>query len=197
MSLYIFPPAGTKTDTYATWVDGFSEEDIQSYINYGESLTTDKAVVGSGTEDPVIRRTDVAWINLNEKSEQLYSKMAQLGSRLNFDYFGFDLFGFQEDLQYTIYKESDQGHYDWHMDMGHYSRSNIPNRKLSLVLQLSDPSEYEGGFLELMVGGNVVQIEKKKGLLAAFPSYIIHRVTPVTKGIRKTIVAWITGPNFR
>jgi PKHD-type hydroxylase len=78
---------------------------------------------------------------------------------------------------------------------------NVPNdnvpRKLSMVLQLSHPSEYEGGDLELMTG-NVPHIcKKEKGLLYAFPSYILHRVTPITNGTRRTLVVWTSGPRFK
>jgi PKHD-type hydroxylase len=72
-----------------------------------------------------------------------------------------------------------------------------PPRKLSVVLQLSDPSEYEGGDLEIMNCSEPTQVKKEKGLVTAFPSFMLHRVTPVTKGIRRTLVVWLTGPRFR
>jgi PKHD-type hydroxylase len=65
------------------------------------------------------------------------------------------------------------------------------------VLQLSDPDEYEGGNLEILSSREPTVIEKKKGLVSVFPSYILHRVTPVTSGVRKTLVVWTTGPKFR
>jgi PKHD-type hydroxylase len=70
-------------------------------------------------------------------------------------------------------------------------------RKLSLVLQLSDPSEYEGGELQTMSGPNHCAVDRQKGLIAAFPSYMLHRVTPVTKGTRYSLVVWICGPSFK
>ncbi len=70
-------------------------------------------------------------------------------------------------------------------------------RKLSMVLQLSDPSEYEGGDLELFTSANPIITKKQKGIIHAFPSYVMHRVTPVTKGVRKTLVVWIAGPRFK
>jgi PKHD-type hydroxylase len=118
--------------------------------------------------------------------------MANIARNLNGQFFGFNLFGFNESMQYTVYKDNG-GHYDWHIDKGILSSSP---RKLSLVLQLSDPSEYEGGDLEIMISKDVIKLEKRKGLVWAFPSWVLHRVTPVTKGIRRTIVVWVTGPKF-
>jgi PKHD-type hydroxylase len=62
---------------------------------------------------------------------------------------------------------------------------------------LSDPSEYDGGDLEIFTGTESVALEKKKGIIHAFPSYVMHRVTPVTRGTRRTLVVWIAGPKFR
>jgi PKHD-type hydroxylase len=70
-------------------------------------------------------------------------------------------------------------------------------RKLSLILQLSDATEYEGGELQLKDSSDHTAVERKKGHLIAFPSYLLHRVTPVTKGIRRSLVVWISGPAFR
>jgi PKHD-type hydroxylase len=66
-----------------------------------------------------------------------------------------------------------------------------------MVLQLSDPSEYDGGDLELFIAPNPTVATRKKGLIYIFPSWVLHRVTPVTRGIRKSLVIWITGPKFK
>ena len=83
--------------------------------------------------------------------------------------------------------------YGWHVDGG----GGGPSRKLSLVLQLTDPSQYEGGNLEIMTSSNPEQVRKQRGIIAAFPSYVMHQVTPVTKGSRQSLVAWISGPRFK
>jgi PKHD-type hydroxylase len=62
---------------------------------------------------------------------------------------------------------------------------------------LSDPEEYQGGQLEVYTGVAPQEIKKEKGLISLFPSYVLHRVTPITSGIRKTLVVWICGPSFR
>ena len=70
-------------------------------------------------------------------------------------------------------------------------------RKLTSVLQLDGPEDYEGGTLELLPCGSIREIEKKKGYMVTFPSFVLHRVTPVESGIRRTLVAWFTGPDWR
>jgi PKHD-type hydroxylase len=65
------------------------------------------------------------------------------------------------------------------------------------VLQLSDPSQYEGGNLQVMTGGEPTNVSKQRGLIAVFPAYTLHQVTPVTQGTRQSLVAWISGPPFR
>jgi PKHD-type hydroxylase len=98
-------------------------------------------------------------------------------------------------MQYTVYYGDREGHYDAHIDSS--ANTQCP-RKLSIVLQLTDPAEYEGGELQIINDSrSPLAVQKARGLVAAFPSFALHKVTPVTKGIRKTIVIWITGPAFR
>jgi PKHD-type hydroxylase len=73
----------------------------------------------------------------------------------------------------------------------------MSNRKLSCVIQLSDPEDYDGGELQMNMGSQIVSIPKQKGLVTYFSSFVLHRVTPVTRGVRKSLVAWISGPNLR
>ena len=67
-----------------------------------------------------------------------------------------------------------------------------------MVLMLSDPSEFEGGQLEIKTDSdNPITLEQKRGRAWFFPSYVLHRVTPVTKGTRRSLVLWIGGPEFK
>ena len=96
-----------------------------------------------------------------------------------------------QEIQIGHYTEG--GHYDWHVDVTKPDENNI-QRKLSAVLMLSDPDDYEGGLLEI----KDAEIPKlKQGTLIVFPSFMKHRVTKVTKGNRFTAVAWAVGPAFR
>ncbi|MDB2656544.1 2OG-Fe(II) oxygenase [Crocinitomicaceae bacterium] len=80
------------------------------------------------------------------------------------------------------------------MDFG---AAEISARKLSVTVQLSDPDEYEGGDLEFMINHKTVKAPRKKGTIVVFPSFIMHRVTPITKGTRQSIVGWVSGPPYR
>lgn len=197
MSMYKFSPSpdlSTKETNYAYCVDGFSKEDIDRIVSLGDLLNITDGVLQEQKHDPAIRTSKVGWFQLNYDTSFIYDRLAYLSRSLNGQAFDFDLFGFNEDLQYTVY-DTEGSHYEWHMDKG--SIDQAP-RKLSLTLQLSDPEDYEGGVLEFMIGGSkIIQAEKTRGMLYAFPSYIMHRVTPVTKGVRKSLVAWISGPKFK
>jgi PKHD-type hydroxylase len=114
----------------------------------------------------------------------------------NKEFFNFDISSLHENLQYTEYDESYQGRYDWHFDVGEGPLNC--GRKLSVSIQLSDPSEYDGGDLQFSLDGDrTVIAEKDQGTMIIFPSYLRHRVTPVTRGARRSLVTWITGPPFR
>ena len=66
-----------------------------------------------------------------------------------------------------------------------------------MVVLLSDPSEFDGGNLQIRVSDEEINIPKKRGLIIAFPSWATHQVAPVTKGNRQSLVVWIHGPAFR
>ena len=117
-------------------------------------------------------------------------------SAVNANGWRFDLSGFvADDMPYIMrYPDSMQGHNDWHVDMG---RAYAASRKLGFTIELTESNAYEGGDLEF----HNVEIDneslRKKGTLAIFPTYWLHRVTPVTKGTRDVVVGWVHGPSFR
>jgi len=196
MSLYTFAPSpdkSTNETNHAWWNDGFTPREIKDIISIGEDYSQQDASVDTGNIDPNVRKSKVAWINNNNRTSWLYERLAFIARNLNGQFFDLDLYGFVEDFQYTVYG-SEEDHYTWHMDKGKNSASP---RKLSLVVMLSDPSEYDGGDLEIMVGNTPMALNKTKGIVHAFPSYVLHRVTPVTRGIRRTLVVWVSGPKFR
>ena len=197
MSFYQFgPKENYLTETHAFWFDGFDHNQIAEIIQTGNSKTLKKATIGGFEEEDdytKFRNSFVSWLS-HEDLPWLYDKLAFICNSLNSQFFDFELFGFHEDLQFTYYNGNTNDHYSWHVDNGFYGK---PARKLSFVLQLSDPSEYEGGELQLQVGSEPISIERKKGMVTVFPSYTLHRVTPVTEGDRYSLVGWITGPRFR
>ena len=197
MSLYQFgPKLNFYAETHAFWFDGFDHNQIAEIIQVGNSKNLEKATVGGYDKDDdfsKLRNSNISWLSYNDLP-WLYDDLAHICNSLNSEFFDFDLYGFHEDLQFTHYNGETEDHYDWHVDSGFHGK---PARKLSFVLQLSDPSEYEGGELQLRLGAEPIEIEKKKGMVTVFPSYTLHRVTPVTKGERYSLVGWITGPRFR
>lgn len=197
MSIYNFMPMAINSHNYPfiTWNDGFTEEEIQKIIDYCETIPKQVAQVhDTNTTNKEIRSSEVAWIQNTQEIYWLYDRLAFIADKINSRFYNFDLKGFNEDFQYTVYNENNSGHYNWHIDL---TAAEKPPRKLSLVLQLSDKSEYEGGELQTFVAPTKSTVDKKKGLIVAFPSWVLHRVTPVTKGTRKTLVIWTTGPQFK
>lgn len=197
MSVYTFAPGFTTSQNYpfVSWTDTFSEDQLKNIVEYLDTLPKEPGTVDGGNDDGVVRKSSVAWVsNDSPQASELYDRMAFIARSINSKFFGFDLFGFVEDMQYTVYEGNEQGHYTWHMD---FSDTSPSSRKLTLVLQLSSPEDYEGGELQTLTSYNEQTIDKKLGLVAAFPSWTLHRVTPVTKGIRKTLVIWVAGPQFR
>lgn len=104
-----------------------------------------------------------------------------------------------EDLQYTVYNEDD--HYNWHTDHNNFIKKDI--RKISFSIGLNDPNEYKGGELDIEIHGPNVKgrrfetIILKKNEMICFKSNLWHRVRPVTKGVRRSLVGWVRGPQFR
>ena len=150
-----------------------------------------------GTDLIDYRKSKIKWIPLNNSSIELYKYLESLLIIANKEYYNFDLTLSNTGLQYTEYYGSNKGKYDWHTDQ---ISPNPSLRKLSLVIQLSDPSEYEGGELQIQnynTKNTISTIPKQKGLITIFPSYMIHRVTPITKGTRKSLVWWVGGTPFR
>jgi PKHD-type hydroxylase len=199
MSNYQFtpgPPQRNQEYSYLTWENAFTSEELDKIVEIGENLVRNRASVGGGNTDEIdhIRKSEVSWIKYDD-ADWVYDRLAFVCRRLNSEYYQFDLHGFVEDFQFTIYYGDENGHYDWHIDR---NASNIGSpRKLSLVLQLSDPTDYEGGSLEIWSANQPDAVKKERGYIAAFPSYVLHRVTPVTKGIRRSLVVWVAGPQFK
>lgn len=177
--------------------DVFTEDELNKIIKFGNMYVEEQAQIGgtTGSINKDIRACKLAWMFPNNHTNWVYQKITDLVNKINDSMFNFDLTKL-ETFQFTKYKEEESGFYDKHIDpmIGVY----LPeNRKLSLVLQLSDPSEYEGGDLCLYTGKDPTIIEKKRGRVVFFPSYTLHEVKPVTKGTRYTLVGWVHGPAFK
>jgi len=144
------------------------------------------------------RKSNIKWIPQEEEWYWLYQIFNKSLSYANEQMWGFNLNFIFESIQYTEYSSENLGEVGWHMDVGYNEASY---RKLSIVYLLSHPSEYEGGELEFFVGGkynqNIIKIKKEFNTAIIFPSYLLHRVTPITKGLRKSLVLWVGGTPFK
>jgi len=178
---------------YYYFSNAFTERELFKIHQLGESYELAPAITGQNEKPTDYRRSEVSWIEQAEDSAWLYQKIAELADTANKEMWNFDIWGYQDRFQYTKYYGGDKGHYDWHVDMG----PHMSNRKLSCVLQLSDPSEYEGGDLQLNLGSEIRTVVKEKNILCFFPSFLLHRVTEVTKGTRISLVTWLCGANLR
>lgn len=164
---------------------------IRSLWNDEKTL---KATLGGDDKvyDDELRQSSVMFLDDTEEMQWIYEKLKMVAISANNERFWFDLLGFHQELQLTRYSEGD--FFDWHLDFG---AAEISARKLSITVQLSDPEEYEGGDLEFMINQKKVKAPREKGTIVVFPSFIMHRVTPITKGTRQSIVGWVSGPPYR
>lgn len=199
--IYPIPPRQSLgKDETAYWQGFLTEEEINKILAFPEWLNQHDAAVGGANGQTVlnkdIRTTNVSWIGLNENTAWLWERLSNVIADVNAQYFKFDLTGCYEPMQLGVYSAEDNGHYDWHTDASTRDR-NAP-RKLSVALLLSHPSEFEGGDFEVRGSNNEVKtLETVRGRAWFFPSYLLHRVTPVTKGIRRSLVLWVGGPEFK
>ena len=193
---YMLTPYAESVEPFAWWEGAFTDQEIDR-LQEQAIKSNQRAQVG-GASDPKhleqIRRSYVSWMNCNQETEWVFRKLAHVISSLNSQFYRFNIIGFGEALQLTNYDQSENGMYGWHQD---YGGKRGVSRKLSAVLQLTDPAQYEGGNLQIMTDGNPINIRKQRGLVVVFPSYTLHQVTPVTQGSRQTLVAWLSGPAFR
>jgi PKHD-type hydroxylase len=156
---------------------------------------------GGEVGDSSIRRARIAWVPPTDDTWWIYEKLVRVTERANRRY-RFDLTGFDEDLQFTVYDEPG-AFYSWHQD-GLDGR--VGRRKLSIVVQLSDPADYDGGQLQLFDvyedadGPELASFDaaaRERGAVIVFPSFEYHRVLPLRSGVRCSLVTWVSGPPFR
>lgn len=173
---------------------------IDNIINYGNQHPVTQTGLGfdGSTNNNNHRSSEIRWINpMDSNSKFIVDMLWYFAQEANKNAFGFDI-NYLPDIQYTTYNASENGKYDWHCDT-FWGNPTMYDRKLSIVIQLTDPSEYEGGDFEIdpQYPSLPRDIIRDKGTVIVFPSFLNHRVTPVTKGTRRSLVSWIQGPKFK
>jgi len=194
VTIQFAPQPGFRQNTWAVLPEALSAADCDRLVGEGAALRRLTGQLLGGATAATVRRSEVAWLADAPEHAWIYRRMAEIAGRLNAENFRHALDGFDEELQLAMYASDVAGHYDWHVDRG--GRGAAARRKLTIVVQLSDPAAYAGGDLELNVTGSVVAAPRGRGTAIAFPSYALHRVAPVTRGHRFSLVGWLHGPDF-
>jgi PKHD-type hydroxylase len=166
-------------------------ESTKPHLSAAMIFDSDPNNFGKNKLDDNYRKSSTAFIQPLPENDWIFQRVSAAAMELN-AYWNFDLAGFGEGLQFTEY-QAPGGKYDLHIDKTY----NGVVRKLSIIIQLSDPADFDGGDLKYKDSTNEETLPKAKGMMIAFPSYALHGVTPVTRGTRYTLVGWITGPNLK
>jgi len=187
-------------EPFAFWENFLNDDDIKKILLHKNWKNLEKASVSvnniGSKINKKIRDTKISWMDVSQDTLDIWQKINTTFSEVNRRFFNFDLDGFYEPAQLGLYTSKDKSHYDWHID--YFNNGLGVPRKLSMVLSLSDSKDFTGGDLLLKPHTDEsIKVELKKGRAWFFPSYVLHTVTPVTKGIRKSLVVWAGGPDFR
>ena len=186
-------------------------DELVSYMEKHPSIGQGSVGYQQGEEErgrinEEIRNCTTGWLDVScDYSNQMFNEVLHQMKMTNMYTFGFDLENI-EIPQYTRYDYVEGGadqHYNWHIDSYLGGMGTRHDRKLSASIQLTDPSEYEGG--DLLVGDDARMVEdphmaeamRQKVTVIFFPSFLRHCVTPVTRGSRSSLVVWGVGPDWR
>ena len=185
------------------WEAGIDEESVRLINEYASTLEEEIALTGDSTGGGAvadIRRSKIRWLPTRaEGTSKILPMLSALFTQANNNAFGVDWHTLDE-IQHTLYEAEDKGHYGFHHDI-FLDAPVMKHRKLSMTVQLSDSEDYEGGDFQFHssyapIAPDPVAL-RKKGTVLIFPSFFLHRVTPVTKGERKSLVAWADGPLWK
>jgi predicted 2-oxoglutarate/Fe(II)-dependent dioxygenase YbiX len=179
-------------ETRATASGFLTDAEMDRLIEEHASIVKE-GQLGGGGADQRVRRSRVAFLGMEPRYRWLYERVWTAAQECNRLFFNVDISAVEGNLQLARYDSSDQGFYDWHTDFAGFR----PLRKISVSVQLSRAEDYEGGDLELLFGNRPEPMERTRGAFIAFPSFVLHRVTPVTRGTRWSLVAWVLGNRWR
>lgn len=200
MTITTTPYSRFYTNTHATWPTVFNDEELNTIVKRYDELSLNEAVVGNQSVDHSYRKSKVHFEYVNNSNQWIFDRLIHLVTVANDNYFQFDLTGF-ECFQYTTYTEGE--YYNYHVDT-RYNTFSVDKdtalcRKLSVSILLNDTSEFDGGNFQLCIGNpdTPIELHLDRGSAVFFPSTMLHRVTPITKGLRKSLVVWALGPKFR
>ena len=201
-TLFNHPTERTRvTYPFVWWDDTFTPEEVDRIASYCVGLGIETAGTLGGANENV-RRSGIRFHRWSEEIDWIFQRFNAAIGVINNRWYGLVLNGYDA-FQFTEYRAEEAGKYDWHIDLcmgdDHLPDDMIEPRKLSLSLLLNEPGiDFKGGDFQFNVGNerDARTAELKKGRIVAFPSWVIHRVTPVSEGVRRSAVVWVTGPKF-
>lgn len=189
-------PAHNSNATKACHHTGdFTDDELDELDKFLETLVTGKGSVGTikGAAPKKTRVSDTSFFN-PEALPWFSLRMHEIIDEINKDWFKVNIDHLGEGFQYTEYHAEEGGHYDWHVDShGDYNKTT---RKLSMILALNDCKEYKGGLFKERVGGHIETWKLNRGDILVIPAYALHKVTKLTEGTRKSIICWVSGPQY-
>jgi PKHD-type hydroxylase len=180
---------------YYYFENGFSKQELDRiYKDVANIPFQIGTTAGNPESESSVRISSIKWVPEDENWKWLYDKLMNMAIEAN-SIWGFDLISAPEQIQYTEYYGDKSGHYGWHQDIG---PGMLSLRKISITVQLSDSHEYDGGDLEIFAGeGDIQRSPRGAGVVFIFPSYMMHRVTPVSSGTRRSFVLWLGGAHYK
>ena len=191
MSFYLTPPKNTAMLRQLHGV--LSNHDIERIFHYVNQQPLEDAKLGGGKVNTDVRRSKIIFLPTHSETRWIYNKLGSVINQINQETFNFHITALQS-IQYTEYHAEDQGTYEDHLD---WQPNIIAPRKLSLCIQLTDGALYDGGDLLIKTSSKFITASRTKGDAIMFPSFLLHGVTPVTVGIRRSLVVWVEGPEWK
>lgn len=179
----------------------FSKEYCEYMVAEANKIPKQTAKIGVSGElvTDEWRKSQIAFIQRDMPQwESLFDNIWKMACQANDQWFNFHISKFDY-IQYAEYNSNEQGEYKRHHDIFYMNNDPKYHRKLSMVIQLTDPDTYEGGDLELYHIDSEVPKDmfRNQGSVIVFPSFTEHAALPVTKGIRNSMAVWIDGPKWR
>lgn len=196
---FAFDRNGYRSDVnfsdYYWFKEGFTPQELSDIEQMTSNLEWQVAATGQDDTSKIsdYRKSKIKWCPHNEEWSWVYEKLHNMLVEANDAMWKFDLTHMREWIQYTEYYDTNSGGYEWHMDCGQGVQNQ---RKISVTVQLSHPDEYEGGDLQFNIGKHLTA-PRIQGAAVIFPSFYLHRVTPITKGTRKSFVLWVGGEPYK
>lgn len=184
---------------YHVYPAALSAAKCDELIQRGFNLPSQQASIGFNNDhvNDAYRVSTIRWFYAPDNKD-IVDLMMHYANWANREYFGFDISVGSHELQFTEYHGTSNGKYDWHHDVW-WENPRPHDRKLSVVIQLSPSESYKGGDFEFRMPHDPSDLIrfKERGSIIVFPSFFEHRVTPVTSGLRCSLVTWVDGPKFR